>query len=270
MKKLLLLVGLLPTILFAQTNNSGVITYAEVTQINWTPPADMDPAMRAQVEEMRKRMPKSFTYYKDLTFAPEFAYYKTAPKQEKIDAENAAQANSEGRGGFRRMMGNTKAIHYWDLKKSKYTEKREFFEREFLIKDDTKKLTWKIMGDAKQIAGYVCQKAVTMEDSNQVVGWFCPTIPVPTGPNGYGQLPGLILELELKQARGTTVITADSIALQAVNASDFEAPKGGKVVTKAEYDQIVDEKVKEMQAEWKSRMGGGGGGGGGTVIIRHE
>jgi GLPGLI family protein len=261
----------LPMLAWTQGNTSGVVTYAEVFKMEWTPPADMDPALRAQIEEMRKKMPKSFTNYKELRFDQDVAYYKVSPKQEKLDAERAAQANAEGRpggGGFRRMMMNSNSQHYWDLKKNKYTEKREFFEREFLIKDEPKKLQWKIMGEAKQIAGYVCQKAVTMDDTMEVAGWFCPQIPVPAGPNGYGQLPGLILELVMD--KGRTTYTADSIALQAVDMAQIEVPKGGKVVTRAEYDQIVKEKMAEMQAEMKSRMSSGGSGGGGHMIIRQE
>ena len=88
----------LPMAIFGQVANSGVITYSEVTKTDWTPPADMDPAMRAQIEEMRKKMPKTFTNFRELTFNPEFAYYKVAPKQEKIDAERTARANAEGHG----------------------------------------------------------------------------------------------------------------------------------------------------------------------------
>ncbi len=259
----------LPMVVIGQVANSGVVTYSEVIKMEWTPPADMDPAMKAQIEEMRKKMPKSITNYKELTFNPEFAYYKIAPKQVKLDEERAARANAEGHGGggMRRMMFNTNSIHYWDIKKGKFVEKREFFEREFLIKDETPKLQWKIMGEAKPIAGYVCQKAVAMVDTMEVIGWFCPTIPVSAGPNGYGQLPGLILELVTDKGRNT--LRADSISLQAIKIADFEQPKGGKVVTKAEYDQMVKEKMEEMRAEWKARMSGSGGTGG-PMIIRHE
>lgn len=271
MKQLLFsLLMALPLLMLGQAITSGSVTYAEVTKMEWNPPADMDPAMKAQIEEMRKRMPKSFTNYKELSFSPEFAYYRVSPKQEKVDAEREAQANAEGRGGMRRMMFNSKSIHYWDLKKNKYVEKREIFEREFLIKDEPQKLKWKIMGEAKPIAGYVCQKAVTLvDDSLEVIGWFCPSIPVSTGPNGYGQLPGLILELVTDKGRVT--LTADSVALHEVVAADYEQPKGGKVVTQKEYDQIFKEKMEEMRAEWQSRMKGSGGpGGGGQIIIRSE
>lgn len=252
---------MLPTFLLAQST-SAVVTYAEVTQMKFTPPADMDPAMKASIEQMMKNAPKSFTNYKDLSFNPDFSYYKVAPKQEKLDAERLAKENLEGGGpggggGFRRMMMNNKSVYYSDLKKSKFVEKREFFEKEFLIKDDVKKLQWKIMGEAKPIAGYVCQKAVTTVDTTQVIAWFCPTIPVPTGPNGFGQLPGLIMEITVDDR---TTITAETVELKPINADDFEQPKGGKVVTRAEYDQIAKEKMEEMRAEWKARMSGGGGG----------
>ncbi len=258
MKKIIASLLLALPFWLAAQNNSGVITYAEVMLTKWTPPADMDPAMKAQIEQMMKNAPKSITNYKELSFGPEFAYYKVAPKQEKMDAEREATENMEGRGGgmMRRMMINNKNIHYWDLKKGKYTEKREFFEKEFLVKDEPKKLQWKILGEAKQIAGLVCQKAATMVDTTEVIAWFCPSIPVPAGPNGFGQLPGLILEIAVDER---TTITAESVELKAMNIDDFEQPKGGKVVTKDEYDVIVKEKMEEMRAEWKSRMGTGGG-----------
>ncbi len=258
MKKLIaLLVSLLPLVMWAQ-NTAGVVTYAEVTLMKWTPPADMDPAMKAQIEQMMAKGPKSFTNYKELSFNPEFAYYVVAPKQVKLDEERATQESMEGRGGggFRRMMTNNKGINYWDLKKNKYVDKREFFEKEFLIKDEPTKLQWKILGEAKQIAGHVCQKASTMKDTTEIIAWFCPTIPVPAGPNGFGQLPGLILEISTDER---TTLTAESVEFKPIAEADFEQPKGGKVVTKAEYDTIVKEKMDEMREEMKSRMGGGGG-----------
>lgn len=259
MKKVLLSCLLLLPMWLLSQKTSGVVSYVEEVKMNWTPPADMDPAMKAQIEQMMKNAPKSFSTYKALTFNAETALYKVSPKQEQLDAERTAQNNLEGGGGggggMRRMLMN-RGIHHWDIKKGKYTEKREFFEREFLIKDETPKREWKIMGEAKQIAGFVCQKAVTKVDTVEVVAWFCPTIPVPAGPNGFGQLPGLILEL---QPDANTTITAEAVEFKDVASADLEQPKGGKVVTKAEYDQIVKEKMDEMRAEWKSRMSGGGG-----------
>lgn len=269
MKKVLLYaIMALPLWMMAQ-NTSGVITYAEVIQTKWTPPADMDPAMKAQIEQMMKNAPKSVTNYKDLSFNQEFTYYKVSPKQEQIDAERAAQDNMEGRGGggMRRMMFNNKGIHYGDLKKGKYLDQRLFFDKEFLIKDEPKKLQWKILGEAKQIAGHVCQKAATMIDTVQVVAWFCPTIPVSAGPNGYGQLPGMILEISPDER---TTITAETVEFKPMDASDFEQPKSGKVVTKDEYDQIVKEKMDEMREEWKSRMSGSGSGGAQMRVIHGQ
>jgi GLPGLI family protein len=64
---------------------------------------------------------------------------------------------------------------------------------------------WKITSETKQIGEYLCYKAtnVYLVDNDpkgfvhQVTAWFCPKLPFPYGPNGYGNLPGLILELQV-------------------------------------------------------------------------
>lgn len=255
MKKLYMLLLLaLPMCLAAQMP-SGTVTYVEVIKMEWTPPADMDPAMKAQIEEMRKHMPKSFSHFRELNFDGDHAFYHISPKE--AEKEENLNAGGENRGGgFRMMMGALDQEHYWDVKKSKYVEKRTFFGKEFLIKDEIKPLKWKIMGEAKEIMGHVCQKAVAEVDSSEIVAWFDMSIPAPVGPNGYGQLPGLILELELD--KGRTTLTAESIDLKELDDKAIVEPKGGKVVTREEYNAIVKEKMDEMRQEWKSRSQGGG------------
>lgn len=257
MKKLIIFfVLLIPILLVAQTN-SGVITYVETIKMEWKPPADLDPAMKAQIEEMRKHMPKSIENYRELAYNDEMTYYHISPKQ--AEKEEQLNASGEQRGGrMMRMMGNLDQKQLVDLQKGKYVEQREFFGREFLIKDKVPSYKWKIMGEAKEISGYLCQKATTMVDTNEVVAWFCPTLPSPVGPNGYGQLPGVILELVTDN--GINTLTAEKIELKPVDSKEFEEPKGGKVVTKAEYDTIVKEKIEEMREEWKERHKNGGGG----------
>lgn len=66
------------------------------------------------------------------------------------------------------------------------------------------KRNWKILDEQKVIDGYMCYKATNeyiVENSvgiftHPVIAWFCPQLPYPFGPNGYGNLPGLILELQ--------------------------------------------------------------------------
>jgi len=72
-----------------------------------------------------------------------------------------------------------------------------------IIKKPPKK-NWKILDEQKVIDGYICYKATNeyiVENgvgifTHPVIAWFCPQLPYPFGPNGYGNLPGLILELQ--------------------------------------------------------------------------
>ena len=73
-----------------------------------------------------------------------------------------------------------------------------------VVKIDTLKYNWVITNETKDISGYKCYKATTfrysdsgvMDEKYAITAWFTPKIPVPYGPNGYGKLPGLILELQ--------------------------------------------------------------------------
>lgn len=66
------------------------------------------------------------------------------------------------------------------------------------------KYKWKITDETKIINGYKVKKAITgsieLDKSSDyyygnVVAWFCPDLPIPSGPARYYGLPGLILEL---------------------------------------------------------------------------
>lgn len=62
---------------------------------------------------------------------------------------------------------------------------------------------WVFTDEEKIIQGFTCYKATLVkenvgEDTNSyVIAWFCPELPFNFGPNGFGGLPGLILELQV-------------------------------------------------------------------------
>jgi GLPGLI family protein len=68
------------------------------------------------------------------------------------------------------------------------------------------KKDWALTKETKTIDGYVCFKAtsvnrITYKDkvfNHPVIAWYCPEIPYYFGPNGYSGLPGLILELTVR------------------------------------------------------------------------
>jgi GLPGLI family protein len=106
--------------------------------------------------------------------------------------------------------------------------------------------------EQKKIGGYSCMKAELKDTSRTVVAWFTPQIPVSIGPGGFGQLPGMILEVDIDE--GQQVITATVVEMKKLNADKIVKPTKGKEVTREEFEKISEEKMKEMEEE----MGGSG------------
>lgn len=101
---------------------------------------------------------------------------------------------------------------------------------------------WKFTNETAMIDNYKCYKAV-FEFYNKLSGktllynaWYTPEIPAGYGPIGFGGLPGLILQLEYKNA----TFNVEKIIL---NPKNIEVPSIGDapMIT-------VDEHVKKMRA----------------------
>ena len=70
-------------------------------------------------------------------------------------------------------------------------------------------LIWQITDEEKEIAGYKVRKATTDSYGDKgfefykrkAIAWFTTDIPIPTGPQRYYGLPGLIVELYYEKTR---------------------------------------------------------------------
>lgn len=147
-------------------------------------------------------------------------------------------------------------------------EQREFATKLYLITDSVRKLNWKLTGQTKIILDYTCQQAVatragkrsmiSMEngvmnrkeipDTSQVIAWFTPNIPVAAGPDYEGQLPGLILQVEIN---GNVTYKAIEVSPK-TDLAAIKEPKKGKKVTADEFNKEREKALEEMQ-----RSGGG-------------
>jgi GLPGLI family protein len=76
-----------------------------------------------------------------------------------------------------------------------------------------------LTNETKLIDNYLCYKATNIYKVTNdiktflhpVIAWYCPQIPYRYGPNGYSNLPGLILELQVRNVVfGAKVIKLDS------------------------------------------------------------
>ncbi|MBL0256494.1 MAG: GLPGLI family protein [Bacteroidetes bacterium] len=171
--------------------------------------------------------------------------------------QNNGLESEHGEGKIVIKMDEPDDCSYADLKDRKIYDQREFMSRQFLIESKFDEQIWKLTGNEKSILGYPCQEAVLQDTNKKAIAWFTAAIPVSIGPNGYCNLPGLILSVDVNG--GDQVMTATHVDLSTVDSKELSKPKEGKKMSKPEFRKMVAEKQKEMQEE---------NGGGNNVIIR--
>lgn len=133
-----------------------------------------------------------------------------------------------------------------DYNKQKINDQRELLGKKYRMEEDLPKRKWKILNEIKEIEGYLCMKAETTDTlKDQVIhAWFSDRLPVLGGPEGFGGLPGLILELDIND--GEVLVTATNVDLE-TPIEKLPVPKKmkGKEITYAEFDQKVHKYIKE-------------------------
>lgn len=231
MRKLYLLcfVTLSNFTLFAQ--QSGTVSYQEVRKLDLHFEGDMPPPPGLPTEHTNKTL---------LLFTDAASLYQNDTLNS--DNMNIDRESEDGGRVFIQMAPPDNKI-YFDLTGKKMVQQREFMQRKFLIEDAIVTEGWKLTGKQKMILNYPCSEATVTDSTRTVSAWFTPAIPVSTGPSNYVGLPGLILEVNVNN--GEQVITALSVSAE-VNVNSIAKPKDGKKVTQAEFDKIVEEKLKEM------------------------
>jgi GLPGLI family protein len=212
--------------------------------------------------------------------------------------EDKLEAPGTGGGrGFGMMSSFAGGDEYKNIKEKLILQDQEFFGKQFLVKDSLPNLEWEMGTETRQIGQYLCFKATAVkkvdefdwtkmrrpggrEDEKKtdstattekskdavseievpeeivVTAWYTPQIPVNNGPDEYWGLPGLILEV----SAGKTVILCTKIVLNPTEKEEIKKPSKGKEVTRAEYNQIVKDKMEEMREMYGGRGGRDGGG----------
>jgi GLPGLI family protein len=250
MKSLLFIFLLFTSAAVYAQNNEGKITYEETVKMEIDIPEE-------HREQLKAILPSEQKALKVLIFNAEESLYKDV---EGANKDQVVEAGSAESGLMMKMVIEQPDNElYKNISKNNTIEKQEFFGRDFLIVDESTKHSWKLANEQKDILGHTCQKAVFDEEDTHLVAWFTSDIPVSNGPMSYGQLPGMILELDINE--GQTHVVATEISLMKLEKNTINAPSKGKKVNRAEYDQIVADKQKEMEEEY--------GNSGGRMIIRH-
>lgn len=167
----------------------------------------------------------------------------------------AAMVQSGGRGGrFRMMMGGGSTV-FRDFDTQSKVEQREFMGKNFVITGNLDQQGWKVTGEAASISGYPCLKATQPDTANDrtLTAWFTPQVGVPTGPDSYAQLPGLVLQVE--SSDNSLTITPREIKWGEVDEKALDAPSKGKEITEEEYREMVRTTMENMRQQRGNRGG---------------
>jgi GLPGLI family protein len=87
-------------------------------------------------------------------------------------------------------------------------------------------------------------KREVISDTVNVIAWYTTDVPVPAGPAYTGQLPGLILELDVNNGQSITRAIEFS---PKVAANKIKEPKDGKKLTAAEFTKEREKLLEEMR-----------------------
>ena len=87
-------------------------------------------------------------------------------------------------------------------------------------------------------------------------------IPVSHGPGQYFGLPGLILEIN----DGDNTILCTKVSLNTQTSVEIKEPESGEEVSSEEFQEILDEKMQQMQENFGNGQGGRGRGRGSFEI----
>ena len=95
------------------------------------------------------------------------------------------------------------------------------------------------MDEVRTIANYKCRKAVSvMCDSVYIVAFYSEDIPVSGGPEMFGNLPGMILEIAIPRLHTTWIAT--KVDITTPEEKKLVPPKKGKETdVKGMYDVVL-------------------------------
>lgn len=230
--------------------NSGTVIYERVTNM----------IARINMNGVESEVPRTRKENYELKFGNNQSIWKTAEPE-----NDDMQTSSDGGMQIRMVVAGNNDVIHCNFETGKRTEKREFLDKTFIVDDSISKMKWKMTGETKSILNHNCMQATTtrittqmrmsmddgkmerkeVQDTSNIVAWFTSDIPVPAGPGEYqGQLPGLILEMDISNGRQT--LKATNIA-DAGDLSVIKEPTGKKHYTPEEFRKERDKMMKEME-----------------------
>jgi len=133
-----------------------------------------------------------------------------------------------------------------------------YWGSEILLQQKLNSTPWTIENSSRTISGFVCFKAVKtfsqkeggFSREKKIEAWFTPEIPLKFGPKGYGDLPGLIIEL----TENNVTFFLKELKYEDDKDLKLERPSKGIKMSKEDFaDQSPELKKRAKQAIINSR-----------------
>lgn len=219
----------------------------------------MQMRMMGMGDDMEHVLPRQRKDKLEVLFANDKSLRRT------VEDETPDENTGEGGGmQIRMMVAGANDISFINFATGQVTEQREFAGKDYIIADSIHKLSWKLTGETSTILNYPCQKAVSQRigkrmmmsmengqmkrqevaDTSNITAWFTPSIPVPAGPEYQGQLPGLILGIDINNGR--TVYKAIEVS-EKTDLAVIKEPTKGKKLSAEAFAKERDKMMEEMQ-----------------------
>jgi len=234
------------TITYAQ--KSGIITYTEkvvfeIKSVTEKDGEEQTPEQKKRSEDFRAMMPKDQSFQKELRFIGNLSLYQDKKGDER---ENLNMETDDGSFRIVFLTDETEDILYCDFAEKTKTYQTGIMGKSFTIEDELNPIKWKLTGEKIKYLDYECMKAVYEDTEKEkfIVAWFAPQIPVQAGPDKYHSLPGAVLMVN--ENDGKKEIRATKIELLDAAEVELTKPSKGKKVSQKEFNQIEEEKIKEM------------------------
>lgn len=213
----------------AAQNNEGIIYFEEKVNMHRSLPPDAG--------DIKAMIPEFKTHKNELLFNATESLYRNVEEEEDDD-------DGDG-GGIVIKMQRPEATFYRNFATLHQADAREFFGKNYLIEDSLTMPDWKVTTETKTILGYPCTKATTTDTTRkrEIVAWFTGGIGLSSGPAQYGQLPGMILEVDINN--GEIVIAAQKVEFKKLKKGELEAPRKGEKIDAAGFDKLMADRLRE-------------------------
>jgi GLPGLI family protein len=117
-----------------------------------------------------------------------------ADQQFKKAYAEAVASSPDGQPRIGRRGAGSRAQYYQYPAEQKLITKDALMVNEYLIEGPMPVINWKISDDTATFDGLHCQKATCHFRGRDYIVWFCPDLPVHTGPWKLNGLPGVIVD----------------------------------------------------------------------------